>query len=416
MRLALLSPLPPDQTGLADYASRFRQAINQAGVEVLTPLAGQRPIDDLAGARAWIAERDWRRVDVVHAELAPGRHSEFHTLCALAEMPHRPALSVTVHAPDRLIWEPVHRLWPTINGTGLLPPAVKRSLAWLSDPVTVLAERRLAQHIDGLAVHTQTGAARLIKRMKLSVDKVSVIPHGALSLAQRPLPVFDPMHVIYLGPLCPQHGIEDLIDALGRLRTQAPELADAMRLTLAGVGLCEGGAPSEQAYLTQLRARIAKRGLIDLIEWEFEVDPRDIHDLLLRHHLVVLPHRQPIRQSLLGQLCASNPALNWAIACGRGCIVADTQTLAEEVSHGNGVSYRAGDVAALATHLREVLLQPDTLRQWGLRASAMAQERAWSTTGQRFVGHFQRAMARAPRAKGVSSEGPASVWTSDRSA
>ena len=49
------------------------------------------------------------------------------------------------------------------------------------------------------------------------------------------------------------------------------------------------------------------------------------------------------------------------------------------------------------------------------RASALAQERAWPMTGQRFVGHFQRAMARAPRARGASSSGPASVWSEKES-
>ena len=84
MRLALLSPLPPEQTGIADYAAHCRAALNQAGVDVLTPLQGQRPITSLATAKAWVAERDWRRIDVVHAELGGGRHSEFLTLCALA--------------------------------------------------------------------------------------------------------------------------------------------------------------------------------------------------------------------------------------------------------------------------------------------------------------------------------------------
>ena len=52
MRLALLSPLPPEQTGIADYAAHCRAALNHAGVDVLTPLQGQRPITSLATAKA----------------------------------------------------------------------------------------------------------------------------------------------------------------------------------------------------------------------------------------------------------------------------------------------------------------------------------------------------------------------------
>ena len=48
----------------------------------------------LASVQAWVAERDWRRIDVVHAELGGGRHSEFLALCALAAMPHCAGLSI----------------------------------------------------------------------------------------------------------------------------------------------------------------------------------------------------------------------------------------------------------------------------------------------------------------------------------
>lgn len=58
MRLALLSPLPPEQTGIADYAAHCRAALNHAGIDVLTPLQGQRPIACLTAANAWVAECD----------------------------------------------------------------------------------------------------------------------------------------------------------------------------------------------------------------------------------------------------------------------------------------------------------------------------------------------------------------------
>lgn len=160
MRLALLSPLPPEQNGIADYAAHFRTSLNQAGVDVLTPLAGQRPIDSLAAARAWVAERDWRRVDVVHAELGGGRQSEFLTLCALASLPNRPALSATVHDPERLIWKPINRVWTMVNGMSAMPRPAKQAVALLSDPATLMAERKLARQLDGLVTLTQTGADR----------------------------------------------------------------------------------------------------------------------------------------------------------------------------------------------------------------------------------------------------------------
>lgn len=415
MRLALLSPLPPEQTGIAEYASHFRASLNQAGVDVLTPLAGQRPIESLAAARAWVAERDWRRVDVVHAELGGGRLSEFLTLCALASLPNRPALSATVHDPERLIWKPVNRVWSLVNGMSALPRPAKQAVALLSDPATLMAERKLARQLDGLVALTQTGAGRLIKRMKLPVDRVSVIAHGALSLPHKPLPDLDPIRLLYFGFIYHGKGIEDLIDAVGRVRNEQPELASRLRVTIAGGTSPDIAFGVRGSYVDELRARAERRGLNAQVDWELDVDERDVPDLIQRHHLMILPYRESRKLALLGQMRGTSGALAWAIACGRGAITSDARAFAEEISHGNGSAYRQGDVGALAAQIEGVLNKPEILQQWANRASALAQERAWAMTGQRFVGHFQRAMARAPRARGVSNDGPASVWSQKES-
>lgn len=416
MRLALLSPLPPEQSGLADYAAHFRASLNQAGVDVLTPLAGQRPIDSLSAARAWVAERDWRRVDVVHAELGPGRRSEFLILSALAALPNRPALSATVHEPDRLIWEPINALWGAVKGVHAIPGPAKSALAVLLEPATLVAERKLARQLDGLVAMTQTGAGRLVKTMKMPADQVSVIAHGAPASPHQPLPEQDPVRLLYFGFINGGKGIEDLIDAVGRVRAQQPpERTISLRLTIAGGMAPDGGLSAREQYLSQLRARVERRGLSPFVDWELDVDERDIPDLARRHHLVVQPYREAASLSPFGQRLGISGALTWAIACGRGALTTDARAFAEEVSHGNGSAYRQGDVGALVTLLDGLLAKPEILDQWAKRATALAQERAWPMTGQRFVGHFQRAMARAPRARGVSHPGPASVWSQKES-
>jgi glycosyltransferase involved in cell wall biosynthesis len=417
MRLALLSPLPPEQNGLADYAAHLRASLNQAGVEVLTPLAGQRPVETLAMARTWVAERDWRGVDVVHAELCGGRHSEFLILCALAALPNRPALSATVHDPDRLIWKPVSRLWAFVNGLASLPPPAKHAVALLSDPSTLVAERRLARQLDGLVTFTQTGGGRLVKRMKTPVDNVSVIPHGVVTLAQRPLPPLDVIKLLYFGFIQRGKGIEDLIDALGRVKTQNPDMAALLLVTIAGGMAPDGGLTSRTTYLEQLRQRAERRDVLGLIQWELDVDERDVPDLVGRHHLLVLPHHDPRPLNLIGQMRGTSRVLAWCIACGRGAIASDAQAFAEEVSHGNGAAFRQGDVGALTALILGVLEEPEVLRKWASRAATLAQERAWPMTGQRFVGHFQRAISRAPRGRGgAMAGGPASVWSPEEPA
>ncbi|MCF5020731.1 glycosyl transferase family 1, partial [Pseudomonas lactis] len=70
MRIALLAPLPPEQTGIADYAAHLRNALIEQGLEVVTPLAGCLELpEQLKRLQAF----DWRSVDLVHAELGGGR-------------------------------------------------------------------------------------------------------------------------------------------------------------------------------------------------------------------------------------------------------------------------------------------------------------------------------------------------------
>lgn len=394
MRLALLSPLPPEQTGIADYAAHFRRALNTAGIEVLTPLLGQRPLDSLAAARRWVDERDWSKVDVVHAELGGGRYSEFFALCALARLPQRPALSLTAHDPERLVWRPVHRWWPGIERSAVVPRLARQALAVLSDPHTLWAERRLARRLDGMVALTETGATRLASRMGLPKSSVSVIPHGTVALPAVPLPPILPVRLLYFGFIYSGKGIEDLVDALGRVVTANPELASQVRLTIAG-----GTAPditfgAQGSYLDGLRKRVAQRGLESLVDWDLDIDARDIAPLIQRHHVMVLPYRESRKLSLLGQMRGTSGALAWAIACGRGAITSDARAFAEEIQSGNGEAYKQGDVAALAHRLERLLAEPLRVRVWSQQATELAQLRDWRHTGEHFRAHFEAAVLR----------------------
>ncbi len=412
MRLALLAPLPPDKTGLAEYATQWRRAVNAAGVEVLTPLQGQRPILSLGDAQRWVAERDWSKVDVVHAELGSDRHGEFFVLSALALLPNRPALSATVHDPERIVWRPVSALWRALDNAAWLPSLVSKALAKLVDPHTLWAERALARQLDGLVALTHTGAQRLARRMKVPVAKVRVIPPGMPELSSQPLPDLQSLRLLYFGFIYGGKGIEDLVDALGLLLKQQPELAGQVRLTIAG------GAPPEIAraesarYVDVLRQRIEAKGLSGQVDWEFDIDEHDISSLIQRHHLVVLPYCDPRKLSLMGQMRGASGALTWAIAAGRGAITSNARAFAEEISHGNGVSYPQGQVGALSEAIAAVLKDPDQVKHWAKAAAALGEQRLWSHTGQAFVHYFEALNPWAPRstrgpARGNSVPGPA---------
>lgn len=420
MKLVLLSPLPPQRTGIADYAQHWRQAVASCGVQVQAPLGTEDHFSSLAEARDWVRRTDWRGIDVVHAELGGGRQREFLALSALAELKdgRRPRLSATVHDPERLVWRPVHPLWHALDGVARMPGAMKKGLALLADPHTLRAERALAARLDGVVTLTSTGRTHLVRRMQLAPEKVRTIPHGILDLPSAPLPDLGVIRFLYFGFIYAGKGLEDLIEAMVLLRQRAPFLASQARqarLTIAGGTAPDIAFGGRRSYLEELRERVAAAGLQDQIDWQLDVEERDIPALIQRHHVMVLPYRESRKLSWLGQMRGTSGALAWATACGRGAITSNARAFAEEIGHGNGLAYPQGQVNPLADALAVAVRDPQRAVDWAQAAQRLAGQRHWASTGVAFRRYFESLVAdrvAGPASTGVF-EAPA-AWAGER--
>ncbi len=384
MRIALLAPLPPSQTGIADYAGHWRAAMQANGVEVLTPLADVAEADTVRA----LAGFDWRGVELVHGELGGGRRREFLALEYLQRT--RPELprSATAHDPERLIWR-APELPALLRWSERLPRPLPQVVSLLGDPHTLARERRLAQALSGVVALTYTGADCLRRRMRLTPGKAHVIAHGNAALDYQAPPA-GPLHLLYFGFIYPGKGIEDLLDALAKTYQAAPTLRGQLRLTLAGGSAPQLAFGGDGGYLRELRGRAARLELDAALDWRLDLPAAEIPDLIRQHHAMVLPYREPRRLGLLGQMRGTSGALSWAAACGRGAIVSDARAFAEEVSGGNGTVYPAGDVDALAARLLAVAHAPQQLIDWSEQAARIGQERQWRRIALRFRDWFER--------------------------
>lgn len=386
MRIALLAPLPPEQTGIADYAEHLRQALCARGVEVITPLRDGSG-DSLEQC---LANVDWRTIQLAHGELGGGRLREFQALNYLrCQQPQLP-LTATVHDPERLVWRRAKLPWP-LSLAEHLPRPLPQAAALLADPLTLFEERRLARHLRHAVTLTELGGRCLAKRMGLTQEQSVTIAHGNLPLPAAPLPPLEPLRLLYFGFIYRGKGIEDLLNALAQVLTHQPTLRGRLRLSLAGGTAPEMAFGPTGNYLDELRELATRLQLSDCLDWHLDLPAAAIASTIQAHHVMVLPYRESKKLGLLGEMRGTSGALSWANACGRGVITSNARAFAEEVASGNGATYPQGDVAALAQAIEKLALNPGEVVQWSARASQIGLERNWAATAERFHALYRTA-------------------------
>lgn len=397
MRIALIAPLPPEQSGIADYADAFQNALSQEGLEMSLPFKNKRLGHTAQLVDLQMKKINWRDVDLVHAELGGGRNGEFLALEWLAR--HHPLLplSATVHDPERLIWRPPG--WPNALSKHL-PRRAYQMLVLLCDPWTLARERRLAAKLASLITLTDLGARCLAQRMRLPEGKVLKIAHGNQIVPAWPLPPLPAkgaLKLLYFGFIYRGKGIEDLIAALAILIAKRPEAR--LELTLAGGTAPEMTFANGSSYLDELKTRLKAAGLpAHMVRWQPDVPTAEIVPLIQAHHVLILPYQESKKLAFLGQMRGTSGVLSWAAACGRSVISSDARAFAEEVSFGNGAVYPQGNQAALAAQLLQLLDQPALLQERGKGAEALGMARRWPNIAKQFRKLFASLIQGKPNA------------------
>ncbi|MHB1587357.1 MAG: glycosyltransferase [Acidiferrobacteraceae bacterium] len=378
-----MTPLPPEQTGIADYAAALRNALERDGIQVSTPLQALPREASREHIRRTVTEIDWSAFDVVHVELGGGQPREFVALETLQTQSPTPPLTLTVHDPERLVWRP-DRLPLGLDHLRRYAPRLYQAAILATDPLTLRRERRVAKGCDRLVALTEKGALALGRRMDLPVRQIVVIPHGTADIVERALPVNPPVRVLYFGFLCRGKGIEDLITAVAHLVNREPLLGDRITLTLAGGQAPEMAFGHAADYVSGIRQRVAALGLSRQINVHTNIPADDIPNLIQRHHVVVLPYQESRKLAWLGRQYGTSGALAWANACGRGVLASNARAFDEELSRGNGRVFPSRDPFALAECLSDLCQRPAILDSWAKAAARLGRERQWTEVGRRF--------------------------------
>lgn len=393
MRLALLSPLPPETSRLAQHAAQFRRVLNHAGIDVLTPLVGQRPLHSLDQAKAWVAERDWRGVDVVHAELAPGQRTVYWIMQALARLPDGPVLSATVHEPPSFLAEPIHAPFTWLYRSKWVPRWLRHTASWLASPFTMMADRKLAKRLSGLICASDAEALRLSQRLGIPKERITVAPPGLPVCGKQPMQPM-PLKILCLsGPGQSNKALRDALVALSEASLTNAENAPWWQITFAGATAASCIDPPDTDPLASLKLDpVAGSVAPERIQWALDLASEELVDLMVDHHVLLMPESDRPWGLSAGEPGHTSPqaARALAVGVGRPIWIASKTGQSETIAHGNGAAYLARDPSSLGALFKAALHEDTQWIAWTNRAQNLAEQLEWPILGQRYVGFFQQ--------------------------
>ncbi|WFS01001.1 glycosyltransferase [Rhizobium tumorigenes] len=221
---------------------------------------------------------------------------------------------------------------------------------------------------DHVIVHTRGARQNLIAR-GIAEGKVSIVPHGPLTLNVEPAPlapgaIRDPRWTfVMFGQIKPYKGLDLLIEALGQL---PPTLRQRARVVIAGA------AHMDMAPISQ---RIAALGLEDVVELRLgRLDETQMASLFEEADSFLFPYRQIDASGVYFLL---KPTGKWMIA-------SDVGIFAEDMQEANGALVPPADANSLAAALADAIE-----RRPEIRITAGGD---WTSIGERTLEIYHEAM------------------------
>jgi glycosyltransferase involved in cell wall biosynthesis len=280
------------------------------------------------------------------------RRSAARGLEARARLPFKAA----EHVPDMLRLrrvvdaDVVHYQWLTVPplDVRLLPPLRPRVMTahYILPPQPSRRQVRSAHQVfgsmDAVVAHSEHSATRLRDEVGLDPVKVRVIPHGAFDYLtklpeEKPLPVelegAQGTVILSFGLLRPYKGIENLIEAYGRIAGK--DGGSGAELWIVGNPRMDVTPLRELADATTGRVRFVTRF----------VDDAEIPAIFRRADLVVLPYLDAEHSGVLYT----------GLAFGKPLVLSAVGGFPEVAATGAARLVPPGDTAALASTLEELV-------------------------------------------------------------
>jgi glycosyltransferase involved in cell wall biosynthesis len=396
MHLCVVSPFPPELTGVGQYGWNMVQGLARTGafraITVLAQHAPETPAGYASPGAALVrTRRVWRRDDVLAAmRLARQVRAErpdvvWYNLGYTVFGASRPVNFLGLLAPFI-----AHRLGVPLVTTlhqvfDVTPPS---SVGANNGHLTALGARAATQLLlRAGTVCVTLGRYQRVLQTQYGVGEVHHIPHGAYvapeSLAHPGAP---PEDILFFGSLAPFKGVDTLLDAFARIQRSR----GTATLTIAG-----SDHPRFPGYRETLRQAALRRNGAGPrgVRWLGELPESELRGLFAQARVVALPY--------LATTGASS-VLYRAAGFGRPVVASDLADLRAATDEEQlAIEYvPPDDVPALAAALEGLLADPQRQTDIARRNLAAMRRMTIEHTCGRYVELFERARARQQARRG----------------
>ena len=385
MHLVIVSPFPPSITGIGQYGYHLTRALANSGLfSRLTVLAG-------AGAQQGQHPNHLGFTEIDYC-WQPDSFRARHAILSRVKQLH----------PD-LIWfnlgASIFGKSPLSNLSGLLTPMSASRLF-----PTVVTLHELVELADLRTLNAPGGAlaplgARLLTRIATQADVICLtMQHYAEWLSARgvdcahiPIGAYhepelldeaESCELLFFTTLAPYKGLELLIEAFTRLRSEVPNL----RLTIAGTAHTR--FPN---YADELRVRFSEA---QGIHWLGQVSEDQVKDLFGGAQIVVLPYAAST---------GSSSVLYQAATWGRAVVASDLHEIRKLTLENNlrVQFFENNNVESLCNSLRLLIHSPATRRLQSQHNFHAIQHLRPKATCHRYVRVFNRALEKRQSTKRI---------------
>jgi glycosyltransferase involved in cell wall biosynthesis len=401
IRVAMISPLPPEKAGEAPYAAQLIKNLAETGKVSIIAIAGESaaPIhsrtSEIETLPIWNGQSMMsplrllrqivkRRCHIGHVQFGPhgrvygGRFGEAMLFLLILLRIAGVKTTMTLHST----WMP----WQVVDRVRKYRFLGRLSV--LAAPLFRLYMKLLNWGTDTVQLSTARENSLLrrafLKEYGFSPEKVLEIPHPCAALEERTdqqlaakaLGMDGKRVILLFGFIRVGKGFETALSSMARVKEKFPDVA-----------LLVAGRPQDAMggrYLKKLHRIVRELGIEEVVRFDTHFIPDDeVSKYFSASTLLLVPYTESVG--------ASGPIHNYA-NYGIPIVASDAGLHNRESLGGNILLFKSGDADALADTLIEILSKPSLMNDISQKQIQYAKKENWSLAAVRTIRHYHKTL------------------------